>query len=56
MIFLEKKTSANEQSVSQSFDYNESTEDNVEYMENQSRRNNVKILGMEEDQDREIVE
>ena len=50
---LEKKTSANEQSVNQSFDYIEAMEDNVEYMENQNRRNNVKILGMEEDSDKE---
>ena len=28
-------------------------EDNVEYMENQNRRNNVKILGIEEDPDKE---
>ena len=51
--FLEKKANANEQSVNQSFDYIEAMEDNVEYMENQNRRNNVKILGMEEDPDKE---
>ena len=50
---LEKKTSANEQPVNQSFDYIEAMEDNVEYTENQIRRNNVKILGMEEDPDKE---
>ena len=46
---LEKKTSINEQSVHQSFDHIEVMEDNVEYMENQNRRNNVKSLGMIED-------
>eukprot|EP00794_Sanderia_malayensis_P020799 gene20799-22839_t len=50
---LEKRTDANEQSVNQSFDYIEAMEDNVEYMENQNRRNNVKILGMKEDPDNE---
>ena len=50
---FEKKASANEQSVNQSFDYIEAMEDNIEYMENQNRRNNVKILGMEENPDKE---
>ena len=51
--FLEKKANANEQSVNQSFDYIEAMQDNVEHMEDQNRRNNVKILGMEEDPDKE---
>ena len=51
---LGKKTSINEQSVHRSFDHIEVMEDNVEYMENQNRRNNVKILGMIEDPNNEI--
>ena len=38
----EKKTSANEQSVIQSFDYIEAIEDNEGYMENRNWRNNIK--------------
>ncbi len=50
---LEKKTDANEQSVNQSFDYIVAMADNVEHTENLKRRDNVKILGMEEDPDNE---
>ena len=50
---LDDKIKVNERSIQDSFGYIEDLDSNVEYIENQSRRNNLKILGVPEDKEKE---
>ena len=53
MDVIEKRINSSEHDIKDSFDQIECMEDNLEYLENHSRRNNVKIFGIAEDKQTE---